>query len=414
MSIYHIIPSSSLNSISDFDAENEILPPNFDPSSSKLEDELLSSQSSTSIFDSFLSSDAYVINEGSSSGTTSFDDISPLVSGLNSDLPIDLPDLAHNGLRPFKLFDDFLSSYKETATIPCSPYQSPYSPVQQFSPGSPVTPLCSPLSSQSPPGSPASPFYSPLSVHQYLGSPDSQNFDQSIEQDSDISLDHISTKSFSIQLGILGDYQSVNFENQHCFSQTGINQNEINSKEYYSLPDSIKSISKVSDEMIAILSNDSMRQYLLSMVQIPDALNLLSTVATSVAQQLNEKETPVESQSISPLAMSLPNLQINSPSDQIPVQPILKPNRKSPKAFQCPQCSRIFTRRFNLQTHIETHQSNRVREHVCDGCQKSFVRIHDLQRHKRIHTNPDMFTCPANCGKSFSRKDALNRHLAVK
>ncbi|KAJ1567874.1 hypothetical protein HK096_008344, partial [Nowakowskiella sp. JEL0078] len=33
---------------------------------------------------------------------------------------------------------------------------------------------------------------------------------------------------------------------------------------------------------------------------------------------------------------------------------------KQSKEFLCPQCSRSFTRRFNLQTHLETHQPNRV------------------------------------------------------
>ncbi|KAJ1565869.1 hypothetical protein HK096_008247 [Nowakowskiella sp. JEL0078] len=84
------------------------------------------------------------------------------------------------------------------------------------------------------------------------------------------------------------------------------------------------------------------------------------------------------------------------------------------KDFLCPQCSRSFTRRFNLQTHLETHQPNRIRQHHCDECPKSFARIHDLKRHQNIHTNPNSFVCPSLCGKTFSRKDALTRHLVVK
>jgi hypothetical protein len=46
------------------------------------------------------------------------------------------------------------------------------------------------------------------------------------------------------------------------------------------------------------------------------------------------------------------------------------------------------------------------------GCPARFQRNHDLKRHQRGHLATRPFAC--SCGKSFSRKDALKRHMLVK
>ncbi|CEH13492.1 FOG: Zn-finger [Ceraceosorus bombacis] len=46
------------------------------------------------------------------------------------------------------------------------------------------------------------------------------------------------------------------------------------------------------------------------------------------------------------------------------------------------------------------------------GCPARFQRNHDLKRHQRGHLATRPFSC--SCGKSFSRKDALKRHMLVK
>lgn len=46
------------------------------------------------------------------------------------------------------------------------------------------------------------------------------------------------------------------------------------------------------------------------------------------------------------------------------------------------------------------------RPYKCDQCVLSFVRNHDLKRHRRIHSATKPFPC-SYCGKGFSRKDAL-------
>ncbi|KAJ3396599.1 hypothetical protein HDU92_002547 [Lobulomyces angularis] len=78
---------------------------------------------------------------------------------------------------------------------------------------------------------------------------------------------------------------------------------------------------------------------------------------------------------------------------------------------QCPvpDCNKLFTRRGNMMAHLRTHDPNRERNFICQICQKSFCRPHDLQRHSSVHTGIKAFHCPI-CQKSFTRRDAIRRH----
>ncbi|KAI8364776.1 uncharacterized protein BYT42DRAFT_472977, partial [Radiomyces spectabilis] len=51
------------------------------------------------------------------------------------------------------------------------------------------------------------------------------------------------------------------------------------------------------------------------------------------------------------------------------------------KRFQCPVCLNRFSRRYNLGTHIKTHDRNRMKQYACHICSKSFDRKHDCERH---------------------------------
>ncbi|KAI9003122.1 hypothetical protein BC832DRAFT_532326 [Gaertneriomyces semiglobifer] len=75
--------------------------------------------------------------------------------------------------------------------------------------------------------------------------------------------------------------------------------------------------------------------------------------------------------------------------------------------YMCQTCKRIFTRLYNLKSHIRSHQG--LRPYKCKICDASFTRNHDLNRHERTHVDLKPFNCDV-CGKSFSRKDALRRH----
>ena len=76
--------------------------------------------------------------------------------------------------------------------------------------------------------------------------------------------------------------------------------------------------------------------------------------------------------------------------------------------FKClfPQCGKKFGRKYNIQSHIQTHLSDRP--YRCGLCSAAFVRHHDLRRHEKIHAGDKPFVCA--CSKGFARQDALTRH----
>ncbi|KAF8514494.1 hypothetical protein JB92DRAFT_3082999 [Gautieria morchelliformis] len=53
------------------------------------------------------------------------------------------------------------------------------------------------------------------------------------------------------------------------------------------------------------------------------------------------------------------------------------------KKYKCSACPRAFARAYNLKTHLQTHDPNRLKPHTCPhrSCGRSFSRKHDLGRH---------------------------------
>lgn len=75
-----------------------------------------------------------------------------------------------------------------------------------------------------------------------------------------------------------------------------------------------------------------------------------------------------------------------------------------------PGCNKIFNRSYNFKSHLKAHSCEKPFN--CNGCTLSFARCHDLKRHEKIHdkTLQKIHKCDL-CGKTFSRSDALNRHI---
>ena len=89
------------------------------------------------------------------------------------------------------------------------------------------------------------------------------------------------------------------------------------------------------------------------------------------------------------------------------VMPGTQTNTTSAKPFKCPYCPfgksnalRIYDwltlfllaskRKYNLRTHISTHDKKNSKRFICDTCFSGFTRKHDLRRHLRAnHTMHD-------------------------
>ncbi|XP_057175700.1 zinc finger protein 184-like [Triplophysa rosa] len=76
----------------------------------------------------------------------------------------------------------------------------------------------------------------------------------------------------------------------------------------------------------------------------------------------------------------------------------------------CPQCGKIFTRKSKLNRHIKIHTGERP--YRCDQCGMTFSRNFHLQRHMKIHTGERSYKCD-QCGRTFTRKDHLNDHMRL-
>ncbi|KAI8365499.1 hypothetical protein EDC96DRAFT_443512 [Choanephora cucurbitarum] len=87
---------------------------------------------------------------------------------------------------------------------------------------------------------------------------------------------------------------------------------------------------------------------------------------------------------------------------------------KEAKLYYCHLCDHVSKRRYNLGTHIKTHDKSRVKEFGCPQCPKAFDRRHDRDRHlATVHRGERSYAC-SHCATHFSRRDALNRHLIQK
>lgn len=93
-------------------------------------------------------------------------------------------------------------------------------------------------------------------------------------------------------------------------------------------------------------------------------------------------------------------------------QPEEKPSSEPQATFTCTDCHKVFSRPYNLKSHMRTHTLERPYECHYYPCGWKFARPHDLKRHELQHTGQKPHGCRF-CSRRFARSDALKRHWKV-
>ncbi|XP_041665745.1 zinc finger protein 714-like isoform X2 [Cheilinus undulatus] len=80
------------------------------------------------------------------------------------------------------------------------------------------------------------------------------------------------------------------------------------------------------------------------------------------------------------------------------------------KSHSCSQCSKTFRRKYDLATHMRTHQKQKP--FSCPLCVKKFNKKSQLTTHMLVHTGEKPFSC-SECDKKFSHKCHLTSHMVI-
>lgn len=89
-------------------------------------------------------------------------------------------------------------------------------------------------------------------------------------------------------------------------------------------------------------------------------------------------------------------------------------NCKSILKHKCGRCMKIYSSKDSLRAHL-SRECNRFPNFSCHYCKYKSYRKHDLIQHiQAIHLpqNPNLNKCK-RCGKNFSQRSSLLRHLRV-
>lgn len=83
-----------------------------------------------------------------------------------------------------------------------------------------------------------------------------------------------------------------------------------------------------------------------------------------------------------------------------------------PVRHKCDLCGKTFSRKNDLSRHLMLHSGER--KYACTFCDSKFIGSGDLHKHVRIHTGEKPYKCKfEGCGKCFTQKGDLNKHLKI-
>ncbi|KAF7784708.1 transcriptional regulator family: C2H2 zinc finger [Agaricus bisporus var. burnettii] len=150
-----------------------------------------------------------------------------------------------------------------------------------------------------------------------------------------------------------------------------------------------------------------------------------NSMASGMYPQITFNTAPLGAHdTVSPINISSQLPQIQQPVIQS--RSMVDQQKADPrKKYKCSHCPRAFARAYNLKTHKATHDPNRLKPHVCHhrSCGRSFSRKHDLGRHLvSIHRDESTLIDPPSPVKSIiahlviatmSSKLALAAHMNV-
>ncbi|CAH1240036.1 PRDM2 [Branchiostoma lanceolatum] len=80
----------------------------------------------------------------------------------------------------------------------------------------------------------------------------------------------------------------------------------------------------------------------------------------------------------------------------------------SPKPFPCTQCGRNFSTKQGLERHLRTHSGEKP--YKCSHCGKQFTTSTNMRRHERLHTGDRPHVCQ-ECDHAFIQKGDLKKHM---